>query len=79
MAKQAAATDQQQQANFLSVGALFESAKVEGDWRVVLDHDLLELLGIDYDPKQEYALLCKAKTSKAGKAYRSLFLAISED
>lgn len=77
--KTATVQQEQSHADFLSVGALFASAKVEGDWRVVIDHELLDLLGVEYDSAQTYALICKQRTSKAGKPYKSLFLAISED
>lgn len=75
----AAAQQQTTEAEFLSVGALFASAKVEGDWSLLIDPELLDLLGIEHEKGVQYKLLCKGKTSKAGKPYQSLFLCVAEE
>lgn len=70
------ASNTEKATSYLSVGALF--TRESGDFTLQLDKQLLELLGLEVPESTEVALVCKAKTSKAGKAYHSVFLAFEE-
>lgn len=74
--KASAASNAEKATSFLSVGALFN--REDGEFTVQIDEKLLELLGLEVPEGTEVALVCKNKVSKAGKAYKSLFLAFEE-
>lgn len=59
---------------FNSIGAIFDG-KQEGEFRVILDHAFLEMIGLETDDASSYTLVVLNKVSDKGNAYRSAFLA----
>lgn len=74
----AAATTETQGKAFHSLGAIFETSSEALPFVGKADDSLLEALGLEAPEGQEWKIFVKAKTSKAGKAYLSVYLGLSD-
>lgn len=63
---------------FHSLGALFETSSEALPFVGKADDSLLEALNLEAPEGQEWKIFVKAKTSKAGKAYLSVYLGLSD-
>jgi hypothetical protein len=61
---------------YQSVGALF-AGKEAGNFQLKLEPEFLQAMGLETDGK-EVTLISKAKVSKNGVAYHSIFLAFED-
>ena len=63
---------------FHSIGAIFETSSEALPFVGKADASLLEALGLEAPEGKEWKIFVKAKTSKAGKAYNSVYLGLSD-
>lgn len=63
---------------FHSIGAIFETSSPALPFVGKADASLLEALSLEAPEGQEWKIFVKAKTSKAGKAYLSVYLGLSD-
>ncbi|MCE2843156.1 MAG: hypothetical protein LW689_10465 [Novosphingobium sp.] len=70
-------TEAKEQA-FHSIGAIFETSSEALPFVGKADASLLEALGLEAPEGKEWKIFVKAKTSKAGKAYNSVYLGLSD-
>lgn len=75
--KTKATTDAKEPA-FHSIGAIFETSSEALPFVGKADATLLEAMDLDAPEGKEWKIFVKAKTSKAGKAYLSVYLGLSD-
>ena len=63
---------------FHSIGAIFETSSEALPFVGKADNSLLEALGLEAPEGKEWKIFVKAKTSKAGKPYNSVYLGLSD-
>jgi hypothetical protein len=63
---------------FHSIGAIFATSTEALPFVGKADATLLEALGLEAPEGKEWKIFVKAKTSKAGKAYNSVYLGLSD-
>ena len=63
---------------FHSIGAIFETSSPALPFVGKADASLLEALGLEAPEGKEWKIFVKAKVSKAGKAYNSVYLGLSD-
>ena len=63
---------------FHSIGAIFQTSSEALPVVGKADATLLEALGLEAPEGKEWKIFVKAKTSKAGKAYNSVYLGLSD-
>jgi hypothetical protein len=63
---------------FHSIGAIFQTSSEALPFVGKADATLLEALGLEAPEGKEWKIFVKAKTSKAGKAYNSVYLGLSD-
>jgi len=63
---------------FHSIGAIFETSSEALPFVGKVDASLLEALGLEAPEGKEWKIFVKAKVSKAGKAYNSVYLGLSD-
>ena len=63
---------------FHSIGAIFETSSEALPFVGIADNSLLEALGLEAPEGKEWKIFVKAKTSKAGKPYNSVYLGLSD-
>ena len=63
---------------FFSIGAIFETSSEALPYVGKADDSLLEALDLEAPEGKEWKIFCKQKTSKAGKAYLSVYLGLSD-
>lgn len=62
---------------FHALGAIFQTSSSELPYVGVADAALIEALGLEAPAGKEWKIFVKAKTSKGGKAYNSVYLGLS--
>ena len=63
---------------FHSIGAIFQTSSEALPFVGKADNTLLEALGLEAPEGKEWKIFVKAKVSKAGKAYNSVYLGLSD-
>lgn len=63
---------------FHSLGAIFQTSSSELPFVGKADAALIEALGLEAPAGKEWKIFVKAKTSKGGKAYNSVYLGLSD-
>lgn len=63
---------------FHSIGAIFETSSEALPFVGKADNSLLEALGLEAPEGKEWKIFVKAKVSKAGKPYNSVYLGLSD-
>ena len=63
---------------FHSIGAIFETSSEALPFVGKADASLLEALSLEAPEGKEWKIFVKTKTSKAGKAYLSVYLGLSD-
>lgn len=63
---------------FHPLGAIFQTSSSELPYVGVADTTLIEALGLEAPAGKEWKIFVKAKTSKGGKAYNSVYLGLSD-
>lgn len=63
---------------FHSIGAIFQTSSEALPFVGKADATLLEALGLEAPEGKEWKIFVKAKVSKAGKAYNSVYLGLSD-
>jgi len=71
-------TTEQKAPAFFSIGALFETSSKDLPFVGKADTSLLEALDLECPEGKEWKIFVKTKTSKAGKAYLSVYLGLSD-
>ena len=75
---EATSTTEQKAPAFHSIGAIFETSSEALPYVGKADDSLLEALDLEAPEGKEWKIFCKQKTSKAGKAYISVYLGLSD-
>ena len=63
---------------FHSIGAIFGTSSEATPFAGIADNSLLEALGLEAPEGKEWKIFVKAKTSKTGKSYYSVYLGLSD-
>ena len=75
---EATSTTEQKAPVFHSIGAIFETSSEALPFVGKADASLLEALGLEAPEGREWKVFVKAKVSKAGKPYLSVYLGLSD-